>query len=220
MLKAVVFGLAWYFLPAWLFYITAAILYFIPFFQWKKFFPFFIATLGLYWFGPVTIWYAFVGAILFGWLLGIREMLLVGRKLAAETLLLAILFFSTRVLYAMNPVVMWSGLLESLGLAVVTGWMVRSLIDGFADERAGSPAVIRAASWLTALVMWQIMMVSFLLPLDFVYQATMVFLAAALLVDMASSYLWGEAERKRILFVASMVFVYFVIVLASAPLGL
>ena len=218
--KSLIFGLAWYFLPAWLFYIIALILYFIPFFQWKKFFPFFIAILGLYWFGPVTVWYAFVGAVLFGWLLGIREMLLVNRKAAAETLLLAIFFFSARVLYAMNPVAAAGGLYESLGLAVITGWMMRSLMDGFVDEKTKPQAIVRAAAWLVALLMWQIMMVGFLLPLDFVYQSTMAFLAAALMIDIVSSYVWGEAERKRILFVVSMVFGYLVLVLASAPLGL
>jgi hypothetical protein len=64
--------------------------------------------------------------------------------------------------------------------------------------------------------MWQLLIVGLFLPLDFIYQSAVVFLVAAIFIDVVPHYIFGEMSRKKVLATSTVLFALLTIVLASA----
>ena len=220
--KGLIFAAAWYFLPAWLFIPVAAYLYFVPFFQSSKFLAVFIGIMGIYVFTPDPIGYAVIGGILFGWLIAIRELLFIDRRSAYEVLIFAILFFHLRIFYHAHTIIGITPFFAAFILAVLIAWMAKGFLDFFRDTDVNGrgPLSVAIGVGLLCFFSWQILMISFVLPLDFVYQSLLAFLCIVGMLDFLSTYLFGGATREKIFFTATVVFCGLVILLTSAPLGL
>ena len=74
----------------------------------------------------------------------------------------------------------------------------------------------RAIGGISFLVMWQLLIVGLFLPLDFLYQSAIVFLVAALFVDLVPHYVFGELSRRKAIATSMVVFALLVIVITSA----
>ena len=70
--------------------------------------------------------------------------------------------------------------------------------------------------WMTFILMWQLIIVGLFLPLDFLYQSAIIFLLAAILIDLVPQYVFGELTRAKVLATGSVLFSLLVIVAASA----
>ncbi len=219
-LKALVFGLAWYFAPAWLFILVALYLYFVPFFQWTKFLPAFIAILVLYVLVPATFAYALLGVILFGWLLAIRDLLFIDRRRAYEILFLGLLFFLLRAFYMANGTIRTGSFVMALLVAALIGWLFQVLVQNFPAKEGNRVGLQGVAAWLVAWLSWQMLTACLFLPLDFVFQSVLVFLLLFPVIDLLPAYLRGELLLKKVMMTFSFFFAFIVIILAAAPLGL
>ena len=74
----------------------------------------------------------------------------------------------------------------------------------------------RMLGWMTFILMWQLIIVGLFLPLDFLYQSAIVFLLAAILIDLVPQYVFGELTRAKVLATGTVLFSLLVIVAASA----
>jgi hypothetical protein len=69
---------------------------------------------------------------------------------------------------------------------------------------------------MTFLLMWQLLIVGIFLPLDFLYQSAIIFLVAAILIELVPQYIFGELSRIKVLVTGAVLFSLLVIVIASA----
>jgi hypothetical protein len=221
-IKGLLFGAAWYLFPAWLFILAAAYLYFVPFFQSSKFFPVFVAVMAIYGLAPASLAYALAGGILFGWLIAIRELLFIDRRFAHEVLIFALVFFLLRIVYVAQDTIGMNSFFWALFIAAMVAWMAKGFVDScMADEAKKQKRPFAAIGiGLLGFFAWQVIMIGFVIPVDFVYQSLLAFLVTVGMFDLLSAHLLGYAARKKILLTATMVFSGLVILLAAAPFKL
>jgi hypothetical protein len=214
--RAIIFALAWFFTPFWLFAMIAASLYFFPLFRPGKLFWPFVALLILGFLQPMSfLAFCLMGAA-FYYLLLIKDLLLIDRKSAYELLLLGISFFLLRDFYQtlgndFNGWVIWYSLL----LAGLMGVLIHSFIRCF-SEATEQKKLAGVVGWLSFMFFWQFLILGLFLPIDFTYQSTIVFLAGALAMDLVPSYYFGELSRSKMLATSTMMFALLVIVVAAA----
>jgi hypothetical protein len=184
-LRALVFGAAWFVLPFWLFVLIALGFYFVPWLQAGKLFAPFFGLLVLSLVVPNSIFFAIILAAIFYYLLLIKDLLLIDRRAAYEILIFILAFFLVEELYralgssGVTAASVWFGFL----VAALIGLMTNSFIRYVAAD--ASP-LRRAVAWLVFLLVWQLSLVGFFLPVDSGYQAAIVFLATAIMLDFAA----------------------------------
>jgi hypothetical protein len=222
LLKTAVFGLSWYFLPAWLFCLIGIYLYFLPIFHWSKFVPPFVALIVLGLLESQSVWFAFVYAGLFLWLFLIRDLLFIDRKPAYEILVIAISFFLTRKIYSILALDRGGALPVFLFMSIIIGWMIGSLAQFYNEDFDVRDSTLRPriGMWLSSLFLLQIFLAIFYLPLDFIYQSVAAFLFVVLLADIIPLYFAEGFSREKILLSLSVIFSVLILVFASAQWGL
>jgi len=224
LLKAAIFAAAWYFIPSfWVFLIVALYAYFVPMPQSRTVAaPFFVLLLLAY-LEPVGISFALVFGVAFFYLLLIKELVLIDRKSAHEVVILLLGFILIRDFYAKEGGAM--NLLPffySFCTALIIGFMLSDFVrfQGVEAQPQPDSELRRPAVWLSTLIIWQFIIVGLFLPVDFIYQAVIVFLGIIPIIDFVPQYLFGDLSREKILTTASVVFSLFVFVLGSARWGL
>jgi hypothetical protein len=206
-IKAVVFGVAWFFLPFWLFLLVALYLYFVPFFQSHRLFWPFFALLILTFVEPANFLFLIVFAGLFYYLLLIKDLLLIDRRFAHELLVLVLSFLLVHDFYErFRWVIGGTALAYSLLLAILVVLMAKGFM-----EKAN-----RLLLWLFFVLAWQFIVLGLFIPIDFIYQSLIVFIALFTLIDIISSYAFGSISRHKILATSLSASILLVIVLASA----
>jgi hypothetical protein len=220
-LRALIFGLAWAWFPFWLFIPVALYLYFVPLFQARKLLGPFVVLLLLTYLQAPGILFAAIFAALFYVLLLIKDLLLIDRRSTYELLALTLSFFMLRAFYAMSHdgvavVSVWYAFL----VAAVLTLLMRSFLRFFREEFPHDERALMAATWLSFLLFVQLIIAGLFLPLDFIYQAVLVFIPAILLMDLVPAHFFGDLTRTKLLTTASAVFVLFAVVLSSARWGL
>lgn len=223
-LKAILFGVAWLFLPLWAFFLLGLYFYLVPLFRPLMLaLPFFVvlffaAT------EPASVWLAVLFSVLFYMILGIKDFILIRRQPVHEVLVLSLLFLIFVRFFSV--VDSWSGyivLFYSLALGVV----LFSLARGFMVYGDITEASVRAlarrrdvALAVIAFILWQITLVLIFAPLNFLYQSAILFVVATLCLEFAYDYLNGNLTRRRALTNFSIFFVFLVVILGSAQWGL
>ncbi len=224
LLRAAAFALAWLWLPIWLFCLIALGLYFTPLFQARKLAPPFFILLLLGILQPATLFFAVIfGAVFYGILL-IKDLIVIDRRPAYEmvVLVLSILMFRSLYLQFQNgiqaPAVIWSFI-----AAAAFAWLLDSFMRGFEadpENTAQENPLRRTASWLSFLLMWQMLLIGLFLPLDFIYQSAGAFLVAVVLVEFIPEYIAGTLSHAKLLATSGLVCGLFAVVLGSAHWGL
>jgi hypothetical protein len=221
-LKAVIFGVAWWAAPFWLFIAIALYLYFIPISGTGKVsVPFFVLLLISFMQAPDIL-----AAILFGtifyFILLIRDLLIIDRRSAYEILMLVLSYLIVRSFF-LN--VGGSLGLRALFYSLIVAWAVSAMVSAFVKnasavgegmEAREVRAFQRMLGWLTFLLVWQLLLVGLFLPLDFLFQSAIVFLVAVIVINLVPQYVFGELSRRKVLTTGSVLFVLLVIVIASA----
>ncbi|HUC31562.1 MAG TPA: hypothetical protein VMR99_02655 [Candidatus Paceibacterota bacterium] len=229
-LKAVIFGVAWWALPFWLFLLIALYLYFIPLTGTGKVAaPFFVLLL-ISLFQNQNALAAVLFAALFYFIILIKDLLIIDRRTAHEVLMLVLSYLLVRSFFLKTGGSLggWA-LLYSLIVAWAVSALITSFVKNFSPVAAGAPeqdpaeAGLREArlfrgmlGWMTFLLMWQLLIVGMFLPLDFLYQSAIVFLVAAILIDLVPQYVFGELSRIKVLATGTVLFALLTIVAASA----
>jgi hypothetical protein len=217
-LRALIFAAVWFFLPYWLFALVALYCYFVPLFRpWKLFIPFFCIMV-LAFIYPAGILFAAILGVMFYCTLLIKDLLVVNRRSMYEILVLALFFFLIR-----NFFEAWTGFgggafIASFFCAVLIGFLTDNIMHFFASETLLPIGGMRRISgWLMALLSWQALLVGLLLPLDFVYQSIIVFVAITFFYELIIGHFFEDLSRERIFVTAGVFFSLLALLLASAP---
>jgi hypothetical protein len=212
-LKAIVFGASWYFLPMWLFAVIALLLYFIPVFQTSFFFSAFVGVLAIAAWAPAEVWYAVLVAVLFGWLVSIKDLIFIDRRTSYEMLIFATTFFLLHQFYSSFTTLDGFALFGAFFIAALIGWMVRTLFLNFVESDAPEK---RLAFRIVGIVAWQAIVVCLFLPLDAVYQSVVAFLLVVPAVDILSNQVIDGFSRKKIFMMLGFALTLVTLVLVSA----
>lgn len=221
-LKAAIFSLGWFFLPFWAFLLIALYFYFSPLFRPLTLaLPFSLLILfaaaepkGV----PLAVFFA----VLFYLILGIKDLILINRKESYEALVLLLSF----LMFVTFFVRLDGGIdLRALpySLATVTAFVFLALCFlrydlGFEEKNVRRRRNI--ALGLTGILLWQISLAALFLPINFLYQAAILFLAAAMALTLMADYFANRLSRQRILVDFSIALVVLVFILGSASWGL
>lgn len=223
LLKAVVFGAAWYFLPWWAFFLLALYFYLVPLFQpFKLALPFTLILFFAY-FGPPSLGLAFVLGILFYLVLGIKDLIFIDRRGAYEFLLLLLVFLSALRFFAyFSAGYSNSAFFAALALAFVYFLLMRALVSYEPSDRLNRAVLRRNRIFAatSAFLVFDFALVLLALPLNFFYQAALFFAAAAVFTELASDHALGELRRLKLLWSFSVFFIILIIVLGAADWGL
>jgi hypothetical protein len=227
LIRAAVFAAAWWYLPSWLFFIIACCIYFLPAFESGKNLWAFLVLLGVSLATPQSAFMAVLYGALCYYLLMIKDLLVIDRKSARAILAMALSFFLFREYFAIWHAGLSAG---SLTWAWVVAFSFGALLNGVIAARRGKEIddhnnkgvsrLRRAAVFGATLILFEILVVCLFLPVDFIYQSIIVFLAAALLLDLVPAYFFKELEPRRIREAALAMAVLLAVVLASAKWGI
>lgn len=222
LLKAAVFAAAWAIAPFWLFVVIALYLYFVPIAQSRSVVIPFLILLAISALEPVGFFLAFVFGAAFLYILLIKDLYLVDRRSAYEVLVIFLSFFILRDFYLhFGGTVSEGTLFMAFLVAAILGGLDASFVRTFFDEVSPESRLLRnTACLLLALLTWQFLIAGLFLPVDFVYQATIVLIIVVFFVDLIPQYLFGEMNRVKLLTTSSVVFGLLAIVLSSARWGL
>jgi len=227
LLKAAIFGVAWWALPFWLFLIIALYLYFIPTTGARKVSaPFFVLLLVSFLQGQSAL-AAIIFAAAFYFILLIKDFIIIDRRSAYEALMLVLSYLLVRSFF-LNAGGSFG--LRALLYSLIAAWAVSALVTSFvrnfpAPRALSTPEAMpsreersfyRVIGWMTFLLMWQLLIVGIFLPLDFLYQSAIIFLVAAILIELVPQYIFGELSRIKVLVTGVVLFPLLVIVIASA----
>jgi hypothetical protein len=225
LLKAVIFGVAWWaspFLSFWLFLIIALCLYFIPITgAGKVSAPFFVLLL-LSFFQNQSALAAVIFGVIFYFIILIKDLIIIDRRSAYEILILALSYLLMRSFFIKT-----GGSLGGWALlyGLIVAWAVSAMIMSFIKNFSAAPEATnsreaksfhRMLGWMTFLLAWQLLLVGLFLPLNFLYQSAIIFLVAIVLIDIVPQYVFGELSRAKVLATGSVVFSLLVIIAASA----
>ncbi|HEY5221094.1 MAG TPA: hypothetical protein VIJ29_03040 [Candidatus Paceibacterota bacterium] len=213
-LKAVIFGVAWWVLPFWLFLIIALYLYFIPITGTGKVSaPFFVLLLISLLESPGIV-DMIISAAIFYFILLIKDLLIIDRRSAYEILMLVLTYLLLRSFFldvggSFGLRAFFYGLIGAVAISAMAASFVKNFSEAPHPFR-------RMLGWMTFVLMWQLLIVGLFLPLDFLYQSAIIFLMAAILIDLVPQYVFGELTRAKALAAGSVIFSLLVIVAASA----
>lgn len=223
-LRVIIFGLGWLVLPFWIFVILALYLYFVPFFDVRRFFLPFLTVIFFAAIEPKTFLFAVVFSCAFYLILGTKDLVFIDRRSAYEILTLLLSFFVFIGFFSFFD--SWAGTAPFL-CAFISGVLIFFLVRGFlnyggegdlfAVERLRTGNVAAA---IVGLVVLQTMIAALFLPANYLYQSALAFLAMALAVELSLDYLRGRLTRRAILASLSIFLTFMVIILGSAQFGL
>lgn len=195
--KAGTFGIAWFMLPWWLFFLLACYLYFSPSFQSVKLLlPFVLIIVAGIFLAHTSIHAAFM-AVLFFLLAGIKEFFFIRRVEAYEALLFLLFFLFFLIFF--GTVGEWrraSVFLSSVALGILFFFAAKSLLN-FSEAKI---ALRRKTIFLGLLsfLMWQMSWALLFLPLAFFHQAAVLFLIAVFFVEFLMDYVHGRLRWEKL----------------------
>jgi len=222
-LRAVIFSLAWFLLPFWIFLLIAAYFYFYPFFRPLTLaLPFFLLVI----FAAIenqSLPLAVFFAVVFYLILGIKDLILINRKPIYEILVLLLSFLMFVRFFAQFDG--WAGAgapLCGLAAAAVFVFLSRGFLryETSLEEEAARGKHRGVALGLVGILLWQFSLAILFLPINFLYQAAILFLLATTGLEFASDYLSNRLTRQRTLTNFSVLLGVLVIILGSASWGL
>jgi hypothetical protein len=222
LLKAVIFGVAWWALPFWLFLIVALYLYFVPITgAGKVSAPFFVLLL-LSIFQNQSVVAAVIFGVIFYFIILIKDLLIIDRRSAYEILMLVLAYLLMRSFFiktggALDGWTIIYGLVAAWAISAMTMSFIKNFsVPQEAVNLREAKSFHRMLGWMTFLLTWQLLVIGIFLPLNFLYQSAIVFLVLMVILDLVPQYVFGELSRTRVLATAMVLFSLLVIITASA----
>lgn len=220
--RAFLFGLAWLTLPFGLFLVVALYFYLVPLFKPLKFGWPFLALLVLMspLFFEKTAGVTFIAATIFFLILGVKDLVLLRRKSSYG---LAILGLSLILLgdffYGVSGDFRWTTPFKALALSLTWFLLWKGWVDyreSFTIQESEDRKRAGVALGVAALMMWQVIWALLFLPLGYVSQTAVAFLAALVILELVVAHLGGTLSRRRILADFTIFFVFLTFALTSA----
>lgn len=213
--KAALLAASWYFLPGWAFTLLALGFYLVPLFRPAELALPFVLVMYL----GLTTQSTIIGAALLGaafyLLLGSKNLILVNRGAAYQALVYLIFFAFCLDFFAAGTQLGARNLfLGSAVLALVYFYLARGIGKHFDAYRKPEGSETLAFA-LASFVLWQWSWVLVFLPLNYFSQSALFFLGGATLAELISEYERGDLRRRKVLFQFSVLFIFFVLVLAA-----
>ena len=172
---------------------------------------------------PTVLMVVIYGALCY-YLLLIKDFFVIDRKSARAMLAMALSFFLFREFFFVwhagfsSGSLVWAWIVAIAFGALTNGVIVARRGIEVDEEHGRRPR--RAAVGVSTLLLFEVLMVCLFLPVDFVYQSIIAFLAAALILDLVPAYFFHELEPRRVRATAMGIAVLLIVVLASARWGL
>lgn len=218
--KALISGLAWYFLPFGLFLVVAFYFYLRPFYRPLHFIVPFTAFLVLT--SPLfferSLGMAVLAAIFFFIILGVKDLIFVNRRHGFEVAVLFVTFLLFLVFFSQFNTWSTSMVFWSAGIFTVFFLLLKNLTDyndSLGSEQTSSEAHGLTYLFFSAFILWQLAWVLFAMPFGLVYKTTLLFLVSFVISEFNIASLGEGLSRKKILGNFSLLFVIFVLALAS-----
>ena len=222
-LRVFAFGVGWLLLPFWVFVFLALYFYFFPFFQPLKLILHFVILLFFMAVIPPSFLSAVFFSVLFYILLGLKDFIFIERAPAHEMLfLLFILLLSTQFYFSIDAHYGMAALFYSFLAFAIFFLLGRSAFLGRQAIPPDNGISDRALVFLFVLsfLLCQFLLATSALPLNFLYQAAIFFLSAAVLIESVFDYSFGTLTSRRLLANFSVFLVFIVLILGSVPWGL
>ncbi|HTY39633.1 MAG TPA: hypothetical protein VMC43_00890 [Candidatus Paceibacterota bacterium] len=215
--RAVIFGGAWLILPFWAFAVLAFGMYFFPLFQPFLLFVPFLLTIVFAGLLGTSLWGAVFLGILFYLVIGIKDLILIDRRRAYHilTFLIFLALFLNFFYHYPRPDVPFA----AFGLGLIFFIVFRGFVAYIIPE-AGEAHRATFVSGLAALLVGQLALILLVLPLSFFYQTALLFLSVVLLAEFVIDHLEDRLDRRIVLTNASIILVFFSVVLALNRWGL
>jgi hypothetical protein len=228
-LKAAIFAFSWYLLSqiSWLvFLLIAAYLYFFPSFRsLKLLFPFAV-LLVLVLISPVSLWLTLVFGLAFFLILGTKELILVDRRTAFQSISLIILFVSFLNFFSRfdawegrGPVFLWALIPAALFLVLMRQDLKQETLPMADNASPKPPFGTMPVLCVFSFALWQISLAMLFLPLTFLSQTALLFCAAASLFEIIPAYVEGHLTKRHFMTVSSIFMVAVTVILVSAQWG-
>lgn len=198
--RGVVFGVAWFFLPFLLFVVITTFLFLQPPFQAWRFSPVLFLILFLASVIPVSFWAGLLLSILFSTTLGIKNLVLVDRELSAEVFLFIISFLLWFLLFSTQAVGDFAFFLLALGIIGVHLFLLHFLfkVSQTSVMATGFSFLLLLFGMLTFQLVWVVS----LLPLSAVFSALCLGLFSGIFWEFLLAYylrLWDSRKTKAII---------------------
>lgn len=222
-LRAVLFGLVWFFLPLWAFFIVAAYLYLVPLFRPFRLAPPLLITLFFAAVHTPSFWLAVLLAVLFYLILGIKDLIFIDRFSAYELLALLIVFVMLVKFFSFySGGFVNAAFFASSLMAGAYFLLVRSFGDYEVNLRTGGsfPRRLNVFAAATAFIFWQLALSLLFLPLNYFYQSAVLFVVAAVFIEWLRDYLAHNLRRSKLLWSFSILFVVLILVFGTVEWGL
>ncbi len=218
-LKTTLVAAAWLWLPFWLFVVLAAGFYLFPLFEPLRFaLPFLLLLISAA-FLPVMFGTALILGAMYFLLLGIKDLILIHRFPAYESLL-----FTLYLLLFLNFFARFDrpdaagAFLASLGVALAVSLLLWGFFR-YGEASAGLELWPRRRLALTlglvGFLLWQWLLVLLFLPLNFYFQTALLFLGAVSATELVFEYRQGSLSRRRALVHFSTALIFFAVILAA-----
>ena len=218
-LKAGLAGLAWLFLPGWIFLAYVLWLYFVPPFRAQVLILFFCLYLAAALRLPPTPVSALALAGLLYLILGTKDLLLIDRASALAVLTFGfILLLALQFFYSLGHSSLanaWAGVIL---LGLITFGLLLVFLRSLGARSAGPFAVnvgVGLAAGLLALFLAQLAWALLFLPLNFLDQTALWFLAAVAGTQLAADYCGARLNRRKIFLNFAVFLVFGAVILAS-----
>lgn len=215
--KAALFAGSWLFLPFWLSFFVGVGLYFVPWFRPIPLLMPLIATLA---FAAILVPSAWTGIFLgtvFFLILGIKDLVLVNRGFAYQSLFYLLFFLISLNFFLRFDRFNHPELLAASLALGATFFLLGAPLARFVDQILGEDRRPTLFFALGGFLIWQWTWALVFLPLNFFYQAALLFLAAVFLTQMLLDHLMGDLDRRRILLYFSVFFIFASFILAANP---
>lgn len=180
LLKPAVAAVAWLILPWWAFLAIALYCYLVPLFRPASLAPAFSAFLLIALASPRGIVQAVYAAVVLALILGIKDLVIVNRKIAYQLLVFLLSFAGCLLLF--GEFSSWSTSAAFLSLAILSGfwfWIIHS------DPERERAAALSSA--IAALLLFEVGAAMFFLPVNFFAQAALLFFGSILLFEAATN---------------------------------
>jgi hypothetical protein len=215
LLRAGVLAVVWLALPYWVFLVLALVFYFTPLFQSRRL----LLPLGLFLvfaaFLPYGFWSALLLMFIFFLILGIKNLIVVDRAAAYETLYFVLFFLAALGFTSRFPSPSGQLFAASAGVSLVYALLLKNFLlfsPGFAALTSREKFFITA---LAGMIIWQWLLGVIFLPMNFFYQTALMFLGGVVLGELLFAYGDKSLGRRKILAYFSVFFVVVAILLAA-----
>jgi hypothetical protein len=213
--KSLVAAAVWLVLPYWLFLIPAVGFYFIPFFEPRRLLLPFLLFLVFAALLPRGFSSALLLALVFFLIIGTKNLVLVDRAAAYETLFFVLFFLAAAAFFGdfQSP----SGRIfaASAGAALVFALLLKNFL-GYSPKFAALAGREKLLiTGLAGIIVWQWLLAILFLPMNRFYQTALLFLGGAVLAELLFAYVSGSLEKKKLLAWFSVFFAAVAMILAA-----